>query len=90
MPGKDCATFGSVQITSAYLHTETFALSALVNFFDNHKDYTSVPTGVESGSLLISYKSMQQDVRRAMDWIHVEVMLLGLYTVTMETQYGCV
>jgi 5'-nucleotidase len=51
---------------------ETYAIAALVNFFDNHQDYTRVKRGVECGNILLSYHSMHQDVRAAMDYVHMK------------------
>lgn len=52
---------------------ETFLLAALVDYFDNHPDYTKTPLGVEFGSVTITYESIQGDVRQATDWVHREV-----------------
>ncbi|XP_062522890.1 cytosolic purine 5'-nucleotidase-like isoform X2 [Corticium candelabrum] len=51
---------------------ETYIIAALVNYFDSHSDYTKVKNGVECGNVLVSYKSMHQDLRAAMDWVHNE------------------
>ena len=53
--------------------TETFLLAALVDYFDNHPDYTKTPLGVEFGSVAITYGSIQGDVHQATDWVHREV-----------------
>ncbi|XP_065828218.1 cytosolic purine 5'-nucleotidase-like isoform X2 [Oscarella lobularis] len=52
---------------------ETFLMAYLVNYFDTHEDYRELPTrkGVESGNVLISYSSMHQDLRGAVDWVHM-------------------
>lgn len=52
---------------------ETFMLAALVDYFDNHPEYTKTPFGVEFGSVAITYESIQEDVRQATDWVHREV-----------------
>jgi hypothetical protein len=57
---------------------ETYAIAALVNFFDNHQDYTRVKRGVECGNILLSYHSMHQDVRAAMDYVHMKVYKFSL------------
>jgi 5'-nucleotidase len=54
---------------------EVYILAALVDYFDNHKEYKRTQTGVEYGSLEISYESIQQDVRQAFDWLHREGQL---------------
>lgn len=50
---------------------ETYLLACLIDFFTNHPDYTRKQTGVESGGLAMSYKSIFQDVRNAVDWVHL-------------------
>ncbi|XP_065882915.1 cytosolic purine 5'-nucleotidase-like isoform X2 [Dysidea avara] len=51
---------------------ETFIIAALINYFDHHPDYEKTPNGVQCGSLLLSYKSIHQDLRNAVDWAHME------------------
>lgn len=34
-----------------------------------------VAQGVECGNILLSYKSMHQDLRAAMDWVHMKVRM---------------
>ncbi|XP_005098846.1 cytosolic purine 5'-nucleotidase isoform X2 [Aplysia californica] len=50
---------------------ETYMLACVIDFFANNKDYTKTKTGVTRGSLHMSYKSIFQDVRGAMDWLHL-------------------
>ncbi|CAD5215734.1 unnamed protein product [Bursaphelenchus okinawaensis] len=51
---------------------ETYLLACLVDYFDNSTDYqkTSDRTGVKSGEVVMSYKSIFQDIRGAVDWVH--------------------
>uniref|UniRef100_A0A8C9W010 Cytosolic purine 5'-nucleotidase n=1 Tax=Scleropages formosus TaxID=113540 RepID=A0A8C9W010_SCLFO len=49
---------------------ETYLLACLVDFFTNCDRYTSCETGFKDGDLFMSYKSMFQDVRDAVDWVH--------------------
>ncbi|CAD5221688.1 unnamed protein product [Bursaphelenchus xylophilus] len=53
---------------------ETYLLAALVDYFDNSPHYhmTSDKTGVKSGEVVMSYKSIFQDIRGAVDWVHFD------------------
>lgn len=51
---------------------ETYLLACLVDFFTNSPDYTRDGTGVRSGHLCMSFKSIFQDVRGAVDWVHMQ------------------
>lgn len=49
---------------------ETYLLACLIDFFTNSKEYTNEPTGVKCGDLYMSFKSIFQDCRDAVDWVH--------------------
>ncbi|XP_022919856.1 cytosolic purine 5'-nucleotidase isoform X2 [Onthophagus taurus] len=51
---------------------ETYLLACLVDFFCNSPQYTTSQTGVKCGELFMSFKSIFQDVRNAVDWIHLQ------------------
>lgn len=51
---------------------ETFIIAAIIDYFDHHPDYEKTPHGVQCGSLLLSYKSIYQDLRNVVDWLHNE------------------
>ena len=51
---------------------ETYLLACLVDFFTNSKEFVREATGVRSGELFMSFKSIFQDVRRAVDWVHIQ------------------
>lgn len=51
---------------------ETYLLACLVDFFTNSPDYTRDNTGVNSGQLFMSFRSIFQDVRGAVDWVHMQ------------------
>ncbi|XP_046659094.1 cytosolic purine 5'-nucleotidase isoform X2 [Homalodisca vitripennis] len=51
---------------------ETYLLACLIDFFTNSAQYTKDKTGVKSGNLLMSFKSIFQDVRNATDWVHIQ------------------
>ncbi|XP_061408907.1 cytosolic purine 5'-nucleotidase-like isoform X3 [Lethenteron reissneri] len=50
---------------------ETYLYACLVDFFINCTRYISCATGVKEGDLFMSFKSMFQDVRDAVDWVHI-------------------
>ncbi|EDV46585.1 cytosolic purine 5'-nucleotidase isoform X1 [Drosophila erecta] len=49
---------------------ETYLLACLVDFLTNSSDFVRVERGIKAGDLLFTYKSIFQDVRRAVDWVH--------------------
>ncbi|XP_073833148.1 5' nucleotidase B isoform X3 [Musca autumnalis] len=51
---------------------ETYLLACLVDFFTNSSEYTEDRTGVKAGELFMSFNSIFQDVRRAVDWVHIQ------------------
>lgn len=51
---------------------ETYLLACLVDFFTNSPQYTRESTGVKCGELFMSFKSIFQDVRGAVDWVHIQ------------------
>ncbi|XP_015591368.1 cytosolic purine 5'-nucleotidase isoform X2 [Cephus cinctus] len=51
---------------------ETYLLACLIDFFTNSPQYTREKTGVKEGDLTMSFKSIFQDVRSAVDWIHLQ------------------
>lgn len=51
---------------------ETYLLACLIDFFTNSTEYTREKTGVKSGCLCMSFKSIFQDVRNAVDWVHLQ------------------
>ncbi|XP_012525787.1 cytosolic purine 5'-nucleotidase isoform X1 [Monomorium pharaonis] len=50
---------------------ETYLLACLIDFFTNSPQYSREKTGVKEGELTMSFKSIFQDVRNAVDWIHL-------------------
>ncbi|XP_076631764.1 5' nucleotidase B isoform X2 [Colletes latitarsis] len=50
---------------------ETYLLACLIDFFTNSPQYSREKTGVKEGELTMSFKSIFQDVRSAVDWIHL-------------------
>ncbi|XP_026464702.1 cytosolic purine 5'-nucleotidase-like [Ctenocephalides felis] len=51
---------------------ETYLLACLIDYFTNSKQYTRESTGVRAGNLFMSFKSIFQDVRGAVDWVHIQ------------------
>ncbi|XP_058652243.1 5'-nucleotidase, cytosolic IIa isoform X3 [Onychostoma macrolepis] len=49
---------------------ETYLFACLVDFFTSCSRYTSCEMGFKDGDLFMSFKSMFQDVRDAVDWVH--------------------
>ncbi|XP_060859021.1 cytosolic purine 5'-nucleotidase isoform X2 [Metopolophium dirhodum] len=50
---------------------ETYLLACLINYFTTSPNYSREKTGVRSGDLLMSFNSIFQDVRNAVDWMHI-------------------
>uniref|UniRef100_A0A8C8VLY1 5'-nucleotidase domain containing 4 n=1 Tax=Pelusios castaneus TaxID=367368 RepID=A0A8C8VLY1_9SAUR len=50
--------------------TETYLYACLVDFFTNCSRYVNCDTGYKHGNLFMSFRSMLQDVREAMDYVH--------------------
>lgn len=53
---------------------ETYLLACLMDFFTNTTNYQREKTGVKIGELFMSFKSIFQDVRNAVDWV-IELIL---------------
>jgi len=51
---------------------EIYLLACLVDFFQNHKDYKEVRDGFKFNELHMSYKSLFQDVRGSVDYVHMQ------------------
>uniref|UniRef100_A0A3Q4N2R3 Cytosolic purine 5'-nucleotidase n=1 Tax=Neolamprologus brichardi TaxID=32507 RepID=A0A3Q4N2R3_NEOBR len=62
--------YGNILVSCLSLSSETYLFACLVDFFNNCSRYSSCETGFKDGDLFMSYKSMFQDVRDAVDWVH--------------------
>lgn len=51
---------------------ETYLLACLVDYFSNSSQYTEDKSGLVNGSMIISFKSLFQDVRNAVDFVHLD------------------
>ncbi|XP_029169641.1 cytosolic purine 5'-nucleotidase isoform X2 [Nylanderia fulva] len=60
---------------------ETYLLACLIDFFTNSPQFSREKTGVKEGELTMSFRSIFQDVRSAVDWIHLHG---NLKTKTIE------
>ncbi|CAK9298872.1 unnamed protein product [Gordionus sp. m RMFG-2023] len=63
---------------------EAYLLTTLVNYFKNNPDYTRDVTGVKCGDIFMSYQSLFQDVRSAVDFIHAQGSLKSLTVQDIE------
>ncbi|CAF4801749.1 unnamed protein product [Pieris macdunnoughi] len=50
---------------------ETYLIACLIDFFTNSPQYAREKTGVRCGDLAMSFKSIFQDVRNAVDYVHI-------------------
>merc|ERR1712223_258355 len=51
---------------------ETYLLACIVDYFTNHAQYTRAKEGFKIGDLFMSFKSVFQDVRNAVDFVHMQ------------------
>ncbi|KAM3725681.1 Cytosolic purine 5'-nucleotidase [Dirofilaria immitis] len=53
---------------------ETYLVACIIDFFDSSPDYapTEDRTGIKSGDIYMSYRSIFQDIRNSVDWVHFE------------------
>ncbi|XP_067340786.1 5'-nucleotidase, cytosolic II, like 1 isoform X2 [Channa argus] len=71
--------------------SETYFYACLVDFFTRCSRYTNLLKGYQHGDLFMSYRSMFQDVRDAMDFIHnTNTGKLRIGTYTGDLQHGTV
>ncbi|XP_076252272.1 5' nucleotidase B isoform X2 [Rhynchophorus ferrugineus] len=63
---------------------ETYLLACLIDFFTNSPEYSKMDTGVKCGELLMSYQSIFQDVRNAVDFVHLKGELKQRTTENLE------
>lgn len=65
---------------------ETYLLACLVDFFTNSPEYIREKTGVRAGCLFMSFQSIFQDVRSAMDYVHIHGDLKAKTTQVISSQ----
>jgi len=51
---------------------ECYLLACLIDFFTSTTEFDKTSTGIKLGDLFMSYKSMFQDVRTAVDYVHLK------------------
>ncbi|XP_063607172.1 cytosolic purine 5'-nucleotidase-like isoform X1 [Penaeus indicus] len=51
---------------------EIYMVACLIDFFSNSPQYVKLPEGIKSGELYMSFKSIFQDIRGAVDWVHIK------------------
>ncbi|XP_066947175.1 cytosolic purine 5'-nucleotidase isoform X5 [Macrobrachium rosenbergii] len=51
---------------------EIYMIACLIDFFSNSPQYVKLPEGIKSGDLYMSFKSIFQDIRGAVDWVHMK------------------
>merc|ERR1719244_1545979 len=51
---------------------EIYLLACLIDFFQSHQDYKEGKDGFKSNDLYMSFKSLFQDVRNSVDYVHVQ------------------
>ncbi|XP_049908887.1 5'-nucleotidase, cytosolic II, like 1 isoform X2 [Epinephelus moara] len=66
-----------VEVLRDTVGMETYLYTCLVDFFARCTRYINAATGYQHGDLFMSYRSMFQDVRKAMDFIHDTGTLKG-------------
>ncbi|XP_061449275.1 cytosolic purine 5'-nucleotidase-like isoform X1 [Rhineura floridana] len=64
--------------------TETYLFACLVDFFTSCSRYVNCDTGYKHGNLFMSFCSMFQDVREAMDYVHLSGCLKEKTLENME------
>jgi len=63
---------------------ECYLLACLIGFFTNPTEFDRTSTGIKLGDLFMSYKSMFQDVRTAVDYVHLKGDLKRLTVENMN------
>lgn len=51
---------------------ETYMLACIIDYFTTKKEYKQHKEGIDCGDIFMSYKSLFQDVRAAVDWVHMK------------------
>ncbi|KAF8790224.1 Cytosolic purine 5'-nucleotidase like protein [Argiope bruennichi] len=50
---------------------EAYLLACLVDYFTNSSEYIPGKNGIKNGNIFMAYRSIFQDVRDAVDWVHM-------------------
>jgi len=65
---------------------ETYLLACLIDYFGNSPQYESAPQGFKCDDLIMSFKSVFQDVRNAVDYVHMQGDLKKV-TIEKKSEY---
>lgn len=63
---------------------EIYMVACLIDFFSNSVQYVNLREGIKSGDLYMSYKSIFQDIRGAVDWLHMKVRYTAQYEMFIQ------
>jgi len=64
---------------------ETYLLACIVDYFTNHAQYTRAKEGFKIDDLFMSFKSVFQDVRSAVDFVHMQGELKQITVDNLST-----
>ncbi|CAG2243603.1 E3.1.3.5 [Mytilus edulis] len=64
---------------------ETYMIACMIDFFITKKDYEQSDMGVRCGDLFMSYKSIFQDIRNSVDWVHYHGDMKDYTVQNLET-----
>lgn len=68
---------------------EIYMVACLIDFFSNSPQYVKLPEGIKSGELYMSFKSIFQDIRGAVDWVHIKVKIVYGVNLCVWGVCGC-
>lgn len=63
---------------------ETYMIACMIDFFTSKTDYVKSDGGVRCGDLYMSYKSIFQDIRNSVDWVHFHGDMKDLTVQNLE------
>lgn len=64
---------------------EIYMIACLMDFFSNSSQYIKCPEGVKFGEFFMSYNSIFQDIRTAVDWVHSKVWDMFISTIIQHS-----
>ncbi|XP_076461299.1 cytosolic purine 5'-nucleotidase-like isoform X2 [Babylonia areolata] len=63
---------------------ETYMLACIIDYFTSKTEFKTKKEGLDCGDIYMSYKSIFQDVRAAVDWVHLKGALKSETTKNMD------
>ncbi|KAL8587044.1 hypothetical protein ACOMHN_023434 [Nucella lapillus] len=63
---------------------ETYMLACIIDYFTSKTEFKTKKEGLDCGDIYMSYKSIFQDVRGAVDWVHLKGDLKSETTKNLE------